>query len=45
MKSTIIFILWVVMIILWNFGVPHAEPWQDVAVAIILSLLVNFLKK
>ena len=32
-------IAWLILVILWNFGFPEATPFQDVVVAVILSLL------
>tara|TARA_Y200000002_G_scaffold187287_1_gene154611 strand:+ start:1037 stop:1177 length:141 start_codon:yes stop_codon:yes gene_type:complete len=40
-----IFVIWLVMIIAWNFGYPEASPVEDVIVAVILSLLNIGLKK
>jgi hypothetical protein len=40
-----IYIVWLIGVIAWNFGVPEAEPIEDVAVAIFLSLLSLALKK
>tara|TARA_B100000965_G_scaffold333915_1_gene299016 strand:+ start:674 stop:814 length:141 start_codon:yes stop_codon:yes gene_type:complete len=40
-----IFIIWLVMVIAWNFGYPQASPFEDVIVAVILSLFSTFLKK
>ena len=40
-----IFVIWLVMVIAWNFGYPQASPLEDVLVAVILSLLSIFLKK
>ena len=40
-----IFVIWLVMVIAWNFGYPQASPFEDVIVAIILSLFSTFLKK
>ena len=39
------YIIWLVGVILWNFGVPTASPLQDVIVAILLSFLSIGLKK
>ena len=30
---------WLILVILWNYGFPEATPFQDVAVAVILSIL------
>ena len=32
-------LVWLILVILWNFGFPEATPLQDVIVAVILSLL------
>ena len=40
-----IYIIWLVGVILWNFGYPTATPMEDVVVAILLSLLSYFLKQ
>ncbi len=40
-----IFLIWLVMVIAWNFGYPEASPLEDVIVAIVLSLFSTFLKK
>ncbi len=40
-----IYIIWLIGVIIWNFGIPQASPLEDVLVAILLSLLTVFLKK
>ena len=40
-----VFVIWLVMVVAWNFGYPGATPLQDVIVAIILSLFNIYLKK
>ena len=40
-----IYIIWIIGVILWNFGYPTATPVEDVVVAILLSLLSYFLKQ
>jgi hypothetical protein len=37
-------IIWLILVILWNFGFPEASPFQDVVVAVILSLLFIIIK-
>ena len=32
-------IIWLALIILWNYGFPQATPFQDVIVAVFLSIL------
>ena len=41
----IVYIVWLIGVIVWNFGVPEATPLQDVLVAIALSFLSMGLKK
>ena len=38
-------IIWLIGVILWNFGFPNAQPIEDVIVAILLSFLSIGLKK
>ncbi len=40
-----IYIIWLIGVILWNFGFPNALPLEDVIVAILLSFLSIGLKK
>ena len=40
-----VYLIWLIGVIAWNFGVPDAKPLEDVLVAIILSLLSFTLKK
>ena len=40
-----IFIIWLVMVVVWNFGYPQASPLEDVIVAVVLSLFSTILKK
>ena len=40
-----IYIIWLIGVILWNFGFPNASPIADVVVAILLSFLSMGLKK
>ena len=40
-----IYLIWLIGVILWNFGYPTATPVEDVVVAILLSLLSYFLKQ
>ena len=40
-----IYIIWLIGVILWNFGFPNAQPIDDVIVAILLSFLSLILKK
>ena len=40
-----IYLIWLVGIIVWNYGVPQATPLEDVLAAIALSFLSMALKK
>ena len=40
-----VYIVWLIGVIGWNFGVPEAAPIEDVLVAILLSILSISLKK
>ena len=40
-----VYIIWLIGVIVWNFGVPSAAPIEDVIVAILLSVLSVGLKK
>ena len=44
-KNQKIFLIWLVLVIAWNFGVPEAAPIYDVLVAIVLSLVAKELEK
>jgi len=40
-----VYIIWLIGVILWYYGVPNATPTEDVIVAIILSFISMGLKK
>ena len=40
-----IYLIWLVGVIAWNYGVPQATPLEDVLVAIALSFISIGLKK
>ena len=40
-----VYFIWLIGVILWNFGYTNATPMEDVVVAILLSLLSYFLKQ
>ena len=40
-----IYLIWLIGVIIWNFGFPQASPMEDVLVAIVLSFLSMALKK
>ena len=39
MFKKLIGLAWLVLVILWNYGFPQATPFQDVIVAVFLSIL------
>lgn len=39
-----VFALWVILVILWNYGYPDAEPIYDVLVAISLFFIVKLIR-
>ena len=40
-----IFIIWLVLVIAWNYGYPEASPLEDVLVAVILSFATSVFGK
>ena len=44
-KNYIEWLIWLFLIVLWNYGYPEATPFYDVLVAVILSLIFITLKK
>ena len=40
-----IYVIWLIGVILWNYGYPEAEPALDVLAAIILSFISVGLKR
>jgi len=40
-----VYIVWLIGVVLWNFGYPSAKPIEDVIAAIILSFISIGLKK
>ena len=45
MIKKINWLVWLVLVILWNYGFPNATPLQDVLVAVILSILFIIIQK
>ena len=43
--TMMIYIIWLVGVIIWNYGFPQATPLEDVLVAVILSFFSILLKK
>ena len=42
--SKIIWGVWLLLLIIWNFGVPNALPYEDVLVSICISYLANYME-
>ena len=40
-----IYLIWLIGVVLWNFGYPSASPLEDVIAAIVLSFISMHLKK
>tara|TARA_B100000029_G_scaffold115038_1_gene107481 strand:- start:4375 stop:4515 length:141 start_codon:yes stop_codon:yes gene_type:complete len=40
-----IYLIWLIGVVIWNYGYPKATPLEDVLVAIALSFLSIALKK
>ena len=45
MAKKINWLLWLILVILWNYGFPNATPLQDVIVAVILSILFIIIQR
>jgi len=43
--NLIIWVVWFILVVLWNYGFPSASPFLDVLVAVLLSFLNIFLGK
>ena len=44
-KNQKTFLIWLVLVVAWNFGFPGAAPIYDVVVAVILSLVAKEIEK
>jgi len=44
-KKYLIYILWLILIILWNFIFPNVKPIYDVLMAVFLSAFSSLMKK
>ena len=45
MIKKINWLVWLILVIVWNYGFPDATPLQDVLVAVILSVLFIIIQK
>lgn len=37
--------IWLILVIIWNYGFPNASPLADVLIAVILSLITFVIKR
>ena len=44
-QEIVIWFVWLILVILWNYGYPEAKPIYDVLVATILSIIFIIIKK
>ncbi len=44
-KKYIVYIIWLILVILWNFIFPNVKPIYDVLAAVILSIFSTQLNK
>ncbi len=44
-KKNIVYILWLTLVVVWNFMFPNVKPIYDVLAAVILSGIANQTKK
>jgi len=42
-KKQKIFLFWLILVVVWNFGMPEAKPIYDVIIAIVLSVFATVL--
>ena len=45
MKIKIGWFVWLLLVILWNYGIPDASPFEDVIVAVTLSPISNIVNR
>jgi|TARA_B100001079_G_scaffold164835_1_gene141436 hypothetical protein len=45
MNKKIIFVVWLVLVIVWNYQYPSALPYEDVVVTACLAFLVRYFEK
>tara|TARA_Y100001970_G_scaffold262175_1_gene346116 strand:- start:376 stop:522 length:147 start_codon:yes stop_codon:yes gene_type:complete len=42
-KEVLKWVVWLILVILWNYGFPKASPLEDVLVAVALSIIFIFI--
>ena len=45
MTKKISWLIWLILVILWNYCYPQATPFEDVLIAVLLSLFFMIIKK
>jgi hypothetical protein len=45
MNKKVIWLIWLVLVIAWNFKYPSALPYEDVFVTACLAFLVRYIEK
>ena len=40
----IVYLIWLLIVIAWNYGVPNAAPFEDVVMAMIIGFIAYKLK-
>jgi|TARA_R110002020_G_scaffold432487_1_gene642502 hypothetical protein len=45
MNKKIIWLVWLVLVLGWNYSFPEAIPFDDVFITITLAVLVKYLEK
>ena len=44
-RKNLDWIVWLILVILWNYIFPNASPLEDVVVAVFFSILISSIKK
>tara|TARA_Y100000996_G_C22365011_1_gene578539 strand:+ start:440 stop:613 length:174 start_codon:yes stop_codon:yes gene_type:complete len=37
--NTIIWFIWFLLVVIWNYGCPNASPFLDILIVVILSII------
>ncbi len=40
-----IYIFWFFLVVIWNIGYPKADPWLDILIAVLLSIIVYWVRR
>tara|TARA_B110000240_G_C13209549_1_gene329787 strand:+ start:236 stop:400 length:165 start_codon:yes stop_codon:yes gene_type:complete len=44
-QEIILWLIWLALVVFWNFGYPEAKPIYDILIAVFLSLIFILIKK